>query len=333
MQEEILTGNKRRAQVYHEPWGIVYLNGQYVPAEKATISICDLGFTKGDSVFDVTRTFQHQPFKLRAHIERLYRSLRYVRIDPGITPGEMEHITLDVLERNVHLLEKNDDFWLIQRVSRGLFPASFPAHLAHPPSPTVLVYCSPIPFEKFALLYKKGRKLVTVARRNMPSEVLDPRIKCQSRLHFILAMIEAQEKDPEAWPLMLDLAGNITETWGANIFFVSRGKMMTARAQTVLEGVTRGTVFELAHQLGLPITEGDFTPYDMYTADEAFVTATSAEILPVCSVDGISIGETIPGPITGRLMKALSEKVGVDIAEQALSHLNEEEMSKLNEGR
>lgn len=331
MQEKNLAKKGKRVKFFHEAWGIVYLNGEYIPAEQAKLPINDMGFIKGDGVFDVCRTFNHKPYKLKEHIERLYKSLKYVRIDPGITPEEMEQISLEVLERNVHFFGEDDDFQIVQRVTRGPFPATFPLNLAYPPSPTVYVYFSPIAFENFARLYKTGRKLVTVSVRHMPPECVDPKVKHQSRLHFILALLEAQQKDPEAWALMQDLEGNITEPWGANLLFLSKGKIMTSTRQTILEGITRETVLKLANELGLPVIEGNFTPYDVYNANEALVTATSYEILPVCSLDGIKIGEQIPGPITTRLIKALSEEVGIDIVEQAMSHLSEEETRQFDE--
>jgi len=330
MQKKNPVKKEKKVKSFHEAWGAVYLNGEYIPAEEAKLSFNDLGFIKGDAVFDVCRTFHHKPYKLKEHIERLYKSLKYVRIDPGITPKEMERISLKVLEKNVHLLGENDDYWITQRVSRGVFPASFPLNLNHAPSPTVYVYCSPIPFD-FARLYKRGRKLVTVSIKHVPPECVEPKVKHQSRLNFILAFHDAQQKDPQAWPLMFDLEGNIAETWGANFFFVSKGKIMTSTRRVVLEGITRETIFELADELGIPVIEGNFTPYDVYNADEAFVTATSYEILPVSSLDGIKIGREIPGPVTGRLIKALSEKVGMDIVEQAMSHLTDEERRKLDE--
>ena len=142
--------------------------------------------------------------------------------------------------------------------------------------------------------------------------------------------MDAQQKDAQAWPLLLDLDGNISEPWGSNFFFVSKGSIFTSTSRTSLEGVTKGTVFELAEELGISVIEGNFAPYDVYNADEAFTTATSYEIQPVCSLDAIKIGDKIPGPITSNLIKSLSKKVGVDIIEQAMSHLNKEERSNID---
>ena len=320
---------KKITTEFHEAWGTVYLNGEYIPANEAKLSFNDLGFTKGDAVFDVTRTFNHKPFKLKEHIQRLYKSLKYVRIDPGLTEKESEEISLELIKRNRHLIEDNDDFWIIQRVPRGVFPSSFPENLDNPPSPTVYLCCSPINFD-FASLYKEGRKLVTVSIKHVPHECVDPRVKHQSRLNFILAFLDAQQKDAQAWPLLLDLEGNISEPWGSNFFFVSKGSIFTSTSRTSLEGVTKGTVFELAEELGISVIEGNFTPYDVYNADEAFTTATSYEIQPVCSLDAIKIGDKIPGPITSNLIKSLSKNVGVDIIEQAMSHLNKEERSNID---
>ena len=162
----------------------------------------------------------------------------------------------------------------------------------------------------------------TTPTRSFPAVCLDPRVKSGSRQHFMRALMEAQDRNPEAMPLLLDVEGNITEPWGANFFFASGGTLKTASRHLVLEGITRDTVFDTAAALGLPVLEGDnFKPYDVYSADEAFVTATSFAVLPVCSLDGVRIGRRVPGPITRRLIRAVGEQMGVDLVAQALSHL------------
>ena len=287
------------------------------------VSVLDLGFVKGDAVFDVCRTVKHKPYKLVEHIERFYTNLQYMKLDPGISTEDLKNICLKVLEKSLHLLKENDEYWIFMRVTRGSNPY-FPLNYVTGCIPTVVVYCVPIDFTHFAKQYKQGRRFVTVSTRAMPSECLEPRLKSGSRQHFMRAVIEAQEKDPEAHPLLLDIYGNIAEPWGANIFFLKKGRIMTPSRQLVLEGITRDTVLETARELGIVIVEGNyFKPYDVYSADEAFVTTTSYTVLPVASLDGVKIGTKIPGPITEKLIKAVGEKMGTDLIEQAMSHLTE----------
>lgn len=300
---------------------IVYLNGKYVPADQAVVSIFDQGFLKGDSVYDTLRTVGHKPYKLREHLERFYRNLSYMRLDPGLTLRGMEAVCLKVIEANAGLLRKNDDMWVNTRVSRGVHP-TLPRNFVRGAVPTVIVYTSRIHFAEFARQYKTGRKYVTASTRSFPAACLEPRVKGGARQHFMRALIEAQDRDPEAMPLLLDVEGNITEPWGANFFFASGGTLRTASRHLVLEGITRDTVLETAADLGIPTEEGDnFKPYDVYTADEAFVSATSFAVLPVRSLDGVKIGKSVPGPITRRLIRAVGERMGVDLVAQALSHL------------
>jgi branched-chain amino acid aminotransferase len=322
-------GKEKQDKGWHHPWGTVYLNGKYVPGEQAVVSVLDIGFVKGDAVFDVCRTIRHKAYKLDEHVERFYKNLRYARLDPGLTPEEMKQVCVNVLEKSIHLLKENDEYWIFMRVTRGSNPY-FPLNYVKGAKPTVVVYCVPIEFRNFAKQYKQGRRFITVSIRALPSECLEPRLKCGSRMHFMLAVAEAQEKDPEAHPLLLDINGNVAEPWGANIFIISKGKLMTPGKQLVLEGVTRDTVLEIAWELKIPVIESNFIKlYDLYTADEAFVTTTSYKILPVQSVDGVKIGTRVPGLITEKLTEAMSKKVGIDIVEQAMSHLTKEERREL----
>jgi branched-chain amino acid aminotransferase len=140
-------------------------------------------------------------------------------------------------------------------------------------------------------------------------------------MNHILADMEAKGADPEAYSLMLDIGGNIAENSTGNFFFVRDGTICTSGTGNALEGVTRATIFELAHAAGIPVATGEFPLFDVYLADEAFLTATSYSILPVACVNGKTLGAGAPGPITQLLMKRWSELVGIDIVAQALGHL------------
>lgn len=301
--------------------GLVYINGRHVPADQAVVSIFDQGFLKGDSVYDTLRTVGHKPYRLREHLERFYRNLSYMRLNPGLSLPQMEQACLQLIQANAGLLKANDDMWVNTRVSRGVHP-TLPRNFVRGAVPTVIIYTARISFAEFAAQYRTGRKYVTTPTRSFPGVCLEPRIKGGSRQHFMRALIEAQDRDPEAMPLLLDVNGNITEPWGANFFFVSGGTLKTASRHLVLEGVTRDTVLRVAAELGIPALEGEnFKPYDVYTADEAFVTATSFAVLPVRSLDGVRIGKGVPGPITRRLIRAVGEDMGVDLVAQAMGHL------------
>lgn len=302
---------------------IVYVNGHLVPASQATVSVFDRGFRMGDGVFDTARTFRHRPYKLPEHLERLYRSLHYIQVDPGMSMEDMEARTLQVVEHNVAFLQPHDDVWITQVVSRGPLRTSG--------APTVVILTEPLPFATFARYHKVGISLVTPGIRHTPAQSVEPRAKTVSRMNLVLAEMEAQQRDAEAWALLLDLNGNITEYTSGNFFMVRKGGLWTPFERNALGGIARETVFELAADLGIPCREADLTPYDVYNADEAFITSTSKCILPVGRLNGIRVGKHVPGPLTQRLLETWSARVEVDIVEQALSHLTPIERQALEQ--
>jgi branched-chain amino acid aminotransferase len=302
---------------------VVYINGDFVPASAAKISVFDRGFRLGDGVFDTTRTFRHRPYKLREHLERLKRSLHFIRLDLGMSFAELEQITLEVVEQNRPLWAENDDVWIHQVISRG--------RLRSAGDPTVVIMTEPLPFSSFARYYKIGVSLITPGIRHTPPQCVEPRVKTVSRLNLVLAELEAQQADPEAYALLLDLEGNITEYTSGNFFVVRQGCLITPFERTSLGGIARETVLEFAEELGIPTREADITPYDACNADEAFITSTSKCILPVGRLNGIRIGTTVPGPVTTRLLETWSARIEVDIAAQALSHLDAAERAALEQ--
>jgi branched-chain amino acid aminotransferase len=267
----------------------------------------------GDVVFDVARTFNGKSFRMEDHIQRLYRSLKFVRIDPGLSAKEMLDISEEVVQRNDHLRAEVGDFTITQFVTRG--PGSS-SRSAGPPA--VCVKVAPIGFGRFADLFKDGAHGVITRTRSYPVESLDPKVKNYSRMNFNLADLEAADVDPEAWPILTDADGSLTEGTGYNVFLVTDGVIRTPGDRNILQGVSRGMVFDLARQLNIPLVEEDLQPYDLYTADEAFFSGTSPCILPVSKVDQREIGDGRPGPIVQQLLSAWSETVGMDIVDQAL---------------
>ena len=185
----------------------------------------------------------------------------------------------------------------------------------------MIVECSPLPFKSRANLYRDGIEVVFPSIRRAPPEAFSPRAKSHNYLNLIMADLEAKAHDADAWAILLDLDGNVTEGMGSNFFTVTDGRMATPRARFVLPGISRQTVMELAEAQGIPCDERDIDHFDVYTADEIFLTSTSLCVCPVRTVNGATIGDgTVPGPITKRLMDAYVELVDFDWVGQYLKH-------------
>jgi branched-chain amino acid aminotransferase len=304
---------------------ICYVNGSFVAAREATVSIFDSGYTSGDGVYEVTRSFGHKLFKLGEHIARLYRSLKYTRIDCGMPAAEMRRLSTEIFERNKDFLHPDDDCVVWQLVSRGIGRFC----KGNPAVASVAVFCLPIGYNSFARDYVEGSILVIPSTRRTPPQSLEAKAKITNKMNHTIAAFEAKQINPRATPLMLDLEGNISETHMGNFFFVDQGRLCTSTGRTVLGGITRSTVISMAGELGLSVVEGDFTPFDVYSADEAFTTSTTPSIVAVKSLNGIAIGTSTPGPITLRLMKEWEKLVGIDFVCQALGHTDDRDKQRL----
>jgi branched-chain amino acid aminotransferase len=250
---------------------------------------------------------------MEEHVDRLYRSLSHVRIDPGISSEEMQDVSEQAIQRNEHLRPEIGDYTVHQFVTRGHGRRAWQAV-----NPTVCVRVAPVDFANFAHLYEGGMHASVTNSRSYDPSSLDPKVKHYSRLNFNLAELEANDIDPGALPILLDHAGNVTEGTGYNVFIVTNGILRTPGDRSILQGVSRGMVFDLARQLNIPFVEEDLQPYDVYTADEAFFCTTSWSIMPVTYVDRRPIGNAKPGTLTTQLISAWSESVGVDIVGQAV---------------
>ena len=289
-----------------------YLNGDWLPWSHVKIDPMDRGFRGGDVVFDVARTFSGKSYRMKDHVDRLYRSLKYVRIDPGLSLEEMMEVSEDVVRRNEHLRSEAGDFSVTQFVTRG--PGQW-TRSAGPP--TVCVSVGAISFRHYASLYGSGAHGVITRTRSYPVESLDSKIKHWSRMNFALADLEAADVDPEGWPILTDGSGNLSEGTINNVFLVTDGVIRTPGDRNVLQGISRMAVFDLARQLSIPIVEEELQPYDLYSSDEAFFASTSSCVLPITKVDNRPVADGQPGPITRQLLAAWSESVGVDIVGQA----------------
>ena len=287
-----------------------YFNGEWVPRNQCKVDIADRGFTLGDAVYEAERTFGGEVFDLQGHVDRLYRSLEYVKMDPGINRNEMASLCSESISRNRHMWKKGSDFALRQYVSRG-------TSVLNNIAPLVYVGADYVNFDRFAGMYENGGHAIFSKNRSYSPNALDPKIKHLSRMNFALAEREVALIDPTAWPVLLDQAGNVSEGTTFNFWIVKDGRIKTPKKSNILEGITRKTAIALAGTEGIPVSEEDIQLYDVYTADEIFITATSFSILPISRVDNRELRDKVPGKVCRKLIDAWSEMVGLDIINQA----------------
>jgi len=274
---------------------IIYIDGKYLPKEEARISVFDHGFLYGDGVFEGIRAYNGRVFRLQEHLDRLYDSARTIDLTVPISKQEMGEIILEVLRRN-----QLSNGYIRPLVSRGVGDLGLDPRKC--PKASVIV----IAVEWGAMygeLYEKGLKAITVSVRRNPADALPPNVKSLNYLNNILAKIEANYKGGDE-AIFFDTNGYIAEGSGDNIFVVKNGVIFTPPTLNNLRGITRAVVLEIAKSHGLTLMEQNLGYYDMYSADEVFVTGTAAEVAPIVLIDGRSIGTGKPGPVTRQLMAA-----------------------------
>jgi branched-chain amino acid aminotransferase len=299
---------------------IAWFNGSFVPEKEVLIPFRDRGWRYGDGAFDMTRTFYGRVFRLEEHIARFYRSLRYLRLDPGMSPKEMIEASEAVVARNEPLRAAAGDWWVAQRVSRGVDPIGdeMPEHRG----PNVVVDCTPLPLRARARLFRDGVDVWTPPHRRTAPDMLSPRAKTHNYLNMIVAEQSVKAHDPEGWAVLLDADGNLCEGIGSNIFVVRDGKLLTPSEHHVLPGISRQTTLDLARRLAIPAIEGDIDLFDAANAEEMFLTSTSLCIAGVRSFNGAKVGDgRPPGPVTQRLIEAYIAEVGCDFVRQYLDRL------------
>lgn len=289
---------------------LVYLNGKVVEESQALISPFDRGFLWGDGVYEITPCFSGRLYRLSDHLDRLFRSLRYVRIHPGISKNELEEITLRLLEANLPRLEPQGVYRVGHWITRGMDQPSMAARDAGPP--TLFIFWRPVKKETLARLYVEGVPLSIVPTRRVPPQCVETRAKVTSKMNQILAELDADVRGAQS--LMLDIHGNVAENSVANFFIVRDGVLWTPPERNILEGITRKVVFELAQKMSLPILERDFTLYDIAQAEEFFITSSAICAMPVRQIDGFKPRAPVPGPITQRLIHAFAEETGFDFS-------------------
>jgi len=271
---------------------IAYVNGEYVPRDQAKISVFDMGFLRGDAVFDTTSAWNGRIFKLAAHLERLDLSLRAVRIQCPLPLEELRGVIIETARRCAL-----PNAYIQTIVTRGEPPVGVrdltKCHAG------LIVFVIPYVFILSSDQIRSGGRAVIASTRALPAQCLDPKIKSLSRLHFDLAVLQGKAAGADV-SIMLDLDGHVTEGPGFNVFVVRNGEMFSP-PEGILLGITRQTVFELAAEHKIAVREAQMTAFDLYAADEVFLTSTAGGIMPLVEIDGRPIGNGKPGPVSQRI--------------------------------
>jgi branched-chain amino acid aminotransferase len=277
---------------------LIYLDGKFVPKSEAKVSVYDHGFLYGDGVFESIKAYNGRVFKLKEHVDRLYDSAKAIAMDICLTKDEMTEIILETLRKN-----NLKDAYIRLIVSRGIGDLGLDPRKCEKSSVIIIAQGWGA---MYGNLYEVGITGVSVCvRRNAP-DALSPNIKSLNYLNNILAKIEANEKGGDE-AIFLDQNGFVCEGSADNIFVVKNNKVYTPFTSSNLKGITKATAIELLDEMGYETIEANMGLFDLYTADEIFVTGTLAEMVSLINVDGRQIGDGKPGPLFRKLAKGFKE--------------------------
>lgn len=280
--------------------GVVFLDGTFVPADEAKIPVFDLGFTRGDAVYDTTSVWKGFFFRLDDHVARFFRSCAGMRLVCPHPPDELKRILARLVDQ-----AGLQDAYVQMIVTRGQFPSLTQRDLRLCRNRFIafaLPYIWIVPPER----QETGIHLVICETRRTPAEAIDPRVKNFNWMDMQRGLFEALDRGGDL-AVLCTSAGYLAEGPGFNVFLVRDGALSTPRTN-VLEGMTRRTVFDLAVELGVPAREADLPPEALWEADEAFLSSTAGGIMPVARVDGRPLSSGKPGPLTLRLRALYWEK-------------------------
>ena len=280
---------------------LIYIDGEYYPKSRAKVSVYDHGLLYGDGVFEGIRTYDGVVFKLKEHINRLYRSARVIMLDIPLTKVQMMKAVLETLRKN-----NLRDAYIRLIVTRGVGDLGLDPRKC--PKPTVIVITDVIRLHSAEAKEKGIRAMIVWVKRD-PVDATSHEVKSLNYLNSILGKIEANIAGFDE-AICLDKNGHLSEGVGENLFIVQNGKVVTPPTSTgALVGITRDVVMKLAEKLGYKAIEKTITPTDLFTADEAFFTGTAAEVVPIIEVNKRIIGDGKPGPIIRRLMQEFEKTV------------------------
>src|SRR5881227_1838544 len=272
----------------------IYIDGKYYGERDAKISVFDHGLLYGDGVFEGIRAYHGRVFRLKEHIDRLFCSAKGILLNLPLSHRQFMEATLETCRRN-----KIRDGYIRLLVTRGVGGLGLNPKKCRAPSVIIIADRIQLYPPEY---YERGLDLITVPTvRNLHS-ALNPAIKSLNYLNNILAKIEANNGGCEE-AIMLNAEGFVSECTGDNIFIVKAGQMFTPPLSAgALYGITRGVVMDLAREDGVTVAEPNLTRYDLFNADECFLTGTGAELIPVVKIDGRVIGTGKPGPLSRKLV-------------------------------
>ena len=280
----------------------VYVDGQIVDEAAAKVSVFDHGLLYGDGIFEGIRFYNSRIFRFNEHIRRLYDSAKSILLAIPLTPDEMIAATCATVRAN-----DLTDGYIRLVVTRGVGPMGLSPYKC--PKPSVIIIADAIALYS-PEAYKHGLTMATCATRRPSHDILSPQIKSLNYLNNVMAKIEALQAGAEEG-LMLNDLGLVAECTGDNLFVIRDGRMSTPPLTAgALDGITRGVVFEIAAELGIPLVERDLSRHDIYTADECFLTGTAAEVIAATKLDQRPIGTGKPGPLTQKVIARFRELVG-----------------------
>ena len=286
----------------------IYIDGKFYDEKSAKISVFDHGLLYGDGVFEGIRAYNGRVFKLKEHIDRLFCSAKAILLNIPMKHAELVAATVETCRRN-----RIRDGYIRLVVTRGVGTLGLNPNRCKRPSVIIIADRIQLYPQEY---YERGLDIVTVPTTRSLHSALNPAIKSLNYLNNILAKIEANNAGVEE-AIMLNAEGYVAECTGDNLFIVKRSQLLTPPLSAgALYGITRGVVMELATQSGLQVSEPNLTRYDLFNADECFLTGTGAEVIPVVKIDGRVIGTGRPGPVTRKLVKkyhAVTQSTGEPI--------------------
>ncbi len=300
----------------------VFFNGKFISEHEAKISIYDSALMFGDMVFEMTRSFKKKHFMLKEHIDRLFTGLKILRINIPYSKKELLDICIDTAKQNDHLFKKDDEHRLMIDVSRGIL-GIYEDVVGISKGPNVIVADFPLRWtvNGFGKLFNNGINMVITSQRAIPAHLQDPKIKNRSRLFYLNANIEASLfKGENNWALLMDTDGFIAEGAGDNFLIVKDNVVISPEGRNMLRGISRDYLMNtLCKKLNIKAVEKNIEPFDVYDADEAFVTGTPFCMLPVTSLNSVKIGDGKVGKIYSRLLNQWSIEQKIDIKKQIQS--------------
>ena len=283
---------------------MIYIDGKFYTQANAKVSVFDHGLLYGDGIFEGIRFYNGRVFRLEEHLDRLWDSARSICLEIPMSKHEMTEALLETIRQN-----DLRDGYIRQIVTRGV--GNLGLNPAHCERPSVIIIVATVALYPESA-YKNGLTVITCATRRTNSAALNPAVKSLNYLNNVMARIEANLAGADE-ALMLNDTGNVAECTADNIFVIKKEQIFTPHVSDgALGGITRRLMFDLAKEMGREIREANLTRYDLWCSDECFLTGSGAEVIPVVKLDGRTIGDGKPGPITKRVLAAFRKRVLVE---------------------